>query len=226
MEGELSVAESVRLADMMVHYGAAKADMQAVLNAAVRKGLLQAPEGDQYAVLGLPEPQVKSVFQHAEQSGYKPTSIVRSLTLEEANPAALDKLSLPTGSMVWHQVRTRLVNEQPIANQHNFIPRDICPDLASVDLSRASFQTTLETRFNTVIASIEETFALGAATAEDAEVLMVEEEVTLLLVERMSFSVTNMPLVWANIRVNPAQYSVVSGLWPAAQTTLDQLKDQ
>lgn len=221
--GEHAVGSTLGLFDLGEQYGVRLLDIETVVKAAVRKGLLKPVDSHRFRVLGLPTAQVKSLFQHAQHSGQKPTTVIRSLEVVTPNQATIDKLQLAENAPVWQQVRTRLVNGIVLANQHNYIPFELCPELGDVDLSQASFQTTLEKRFNTVIVRINETYTAGVASREDAKVLDISLESSVLVVERMSYGYTDMPLVWATIVINPAHYEQLSALWPDARPLLDQI---
>ena len=138
------------------------------------------------------------------------------MTIIHADAFLAEKLELTEGAPVYRQVRTRLVDEQILANQYNFIPFEICPGLEGMDLSRRSFQVTLEKDFHTVITRINETYSLGDPIRDDAEILDLQTGDQVLIVERMSFSSSNMPLVYADIHVNPLQFHYVERLWPDA----------
>jgi len=195
-----------------------------VLNAAHRKGLVKKQADGHFVVVGLGQPSIESVFQHTEKSGLKPTSVVRAVNLVPADSIVAEKLRMSPDDLVYRQIRTRQVNNKAIANQCNYIPLEICPGLEAVDLSHTSFQVTLEKRFLTIIAHIEETFALAPATPEDAKILGLAPNAQVLRVQRMSFSSNREPLVWADIHVRADQYAAVSQLWPQAAALINPAK--
>ena len=155
--------------------------------------------------------------QYAQKSRLNPRTIVRDISVIEAGEALANKLDVPLGALVYQQVRTRLVDEQVLANQYNFIPFEICPGLEDVDLSHRSFQVTLEEDYHTVISRINEVYMLGDPMRDDTEILNLQAGDQVLIVERMSYSSSNMPLVYADIHVNPARFHYVASLWPDAE---------
>lgn len=195
-------------------------DSSIVLASAYRKGLISSGKGNTYAVLGKDQPAIESVFQHADKSGLSPKSLVRAVEVILADAFVATQLKIEVGQPVYRQTRTRLINEELVANQNNYIPMEVCPGLETIDLTRKSFQVTLEGRFNAVIAEIDERFELVPATDEDRVILGLSNEASVLAVRRLSLSRTRMPLVWADIHVRIDRYHYVEKLWPKAAALL------
>jgi len=223
--GDLSEQKIVTVGDLSRKYKASIGDVQLVLPGLERKGLVKKKGVEAIQILGLYKAEIESVFQYAEKSKLKPETIVRSITVENASESMAEILSISEGDPLFVQVRTRKIGGQVLANQYNFIPYEICPGLEEVDLSRTSFQVTLEKRFRTIIARIEETYSLKHPERDDMEILSVSQNQPVLVVQRTSFSRNGYPLVFADIHVNPTQFHYVKDLWPEAVAlikTLDQ----
>jgi len=203
-------------------YGASPDDVERVLGAAYRKGLVKPLPGgeDGYLVLGLTRSSFSSVFTHTAESGLKPRSLVRQVEVVPATPEMAARLEVEEGSPVYRYVRTRYVNEEPLANQINYMPFEVCPGLEHDDVTRHSFQKLLENKYATVFAGMKERFSIVEANAEDREILGLAPGATILLIERVALSATNRPVVWANIRIRPDRYSHVAALWPEAAELL------
>lgn len=223
VNGNFAKGQIVHFVDLQNRYQANSEDLKWVIKSAVRKGLLH-PDltEEQFSVLGKSRATVISVFQHAAKSGLTPRSIVRAVIIISANELVAQKLHLKKGELVYQQTRTRVIDDQVVANQNNYIPIEVCPGLESVDLARTSFQTTLEGKFNAVVAKIEENFAIRPGNAEDVEILGVEQGADVLIVERLSLSPGGFPLVWADIHVRIDRYQYVKELWPEAGAIVDQ----
>ncbi len=214
--GQIKAGARFTVAKLGKHYGGQVDSAAAILPALVRKGLVEKIGEKAIVVCGIPEAEIESVFQFAQKSNLKPRTVVRSVTVVPADTFLAEKLALKEGAPVYQQVRTRLVDAHILANQYNFIPYAICPGLEHVDLSRRSFQVTLEEDYHTVIKRIEETYSLEQPARDDAEILGLPEKENVLVVERMSYSASDMPLVFADIHVNPFQFHYVKALWPEA----------
>ncbi|HHJ06504.1 MAG TPA: UTRA domain-containing protein, partial [Anaerolineae bacterium] len=165
-------------------------------------------------------PPRDSVFSHTQKLGFKPTSKVREVEVEPASIPVAQKLNLQVEAPVYRFVRTRYVNGEALANQTNYIPFEICPELENDDVSHYSFQKLLEEKYLTFTAELEESFELVPASAQDMEILNLPPASSVLLVQRISLSATGYPLVWSNIRIRPDRYQYVSKLWPSAAEVL------
>jgi DNA-binding GntR family transcriptional regulator len=127
-----------------------------------------------------------------------------------------NRLKMKPGDLVYHQVRSRLVEGHLLANQHNYLPIEVCPDLESKDLSRRSFQETLEQDYHAVVMEVKESCRLAPANLEDRQMLTLAENDDVIVVNRLSLSVTHQPLVWADIHVRIDRIDYVASLWPNA----------
>lgn len=220
--GKMRAGERLTVSKLAKRYNVPVENAADILPTLLRKGLVEKIGQKAFSVFGLPNAEIESVFQYAQKSNLKPRTIVRAVTIISADMQIADMLSVLEGAPVYQQVRTRLVDEHVLANQYNFIPFAICPGLEDVDLSRRSFQVTLEEDYHTVVHHIEETYALGAPARDDAEVLNLKDDKKVLVVQRMSYSVSDMPLVFADIHVNPAMFHYVENLWPEAAKLVNE----
>ena len=224
VHGVLIKGQNISFTDLIKRYQADSTDLNRVVTSAIRKGLLDQITDDQFCILGKSQATVISVFQHASKSGLAPQSIVRAVVVKSASKFVAQKLKIEAGESVFLQTRTRMVNNEVIANQNNYIPIEVCPGLEEVDLSCTSFQTTLEGQFNAVVADIEEHFELSPGSQEDVDILEVEQGSDVLIVQRLSLSPSGLPLVWADIHIRPDRYHYVKELWPEAAAVMDQKK--
>lgn len=220
--GEYSAAKEVGEAQLASKWQADLDSVRLVLQAAHRKGLVHPVAGEKalFRVVGIPSTRLASVFTHTEQAGFKPTSVVREVVVEPASAQVAGKLRVDRGSPVYRYVRTRNVDSQPLANQTNYMPFEVCPDLENDDVSRTSFQRLMEEKYHAVVTDMEEWFSRTPATAEDGEILGLSPDSAVLLVERIALSASGWPLVWAQIRIRPDRYEYVAALWPEAAELL------
>jgi GntR family transcriptional regulator len=205
--------------ELAEQFQASTADMEAVLLAEVRKGLVSLSERG-WHIADVPTQGLDSLFQHTSRAGMKPTSAVRAAVIEPANAAAASRLSLPTGAPVYRLERTRIVNEEVLANQVNYIPYEISPGLENDDLSQYSFQKLLEERYCTMITEIREDMRIEPGSAKDTEILGLPVHSPVLVIERLSYSPSHLPVVWADIHIRTDRYHYVACLWPNASQVL------
>jgi GntR family transcriptional regulator len=228
IQGEYAVGEVVVARTLADRFQVSAEEMKRVLCAARRKGLADGVEEttDAFRILGLAKTEMESVFTHTAKAGFKPTSLVRVVEVEPATQEVAEKLEVEAGSPVYRYVRTRNVDGQPLANQTNYIPFEVCPGLEHDDVFRYSFQKLLEEKYFAILFEMQEQFRLVPATAEDREILDLPEGSRVLIIERIGLGATGWPLVWANIRIHPERYDYVSALWPQAAHLLTDVDSQ
>jgi DNA-binding GntR family transcriptional regulator len=220
VDGELAHGQVWRLGPLTRRFQAPSGELALVLRAAERKGLVEAVQGDEFRILGLPTTEFASVFTHTAGAGLGPRSEVREVEIEPALPLVADKLQVAVGSPVYRYVRTRWVNEEALANQTNYMPFEICPGLEQDDVRRHSFQKLLEAKYHAILVDMQEAYHLVPATSLDREVLGLPEGAAVLVVDRIARGATGWPLVWAEIRIRPDRFEYVAALWPRAAELL------
>lgn len=220
--GELPVGQLVNTPGLAARFHALLDEMQVVLLSEHRKGLLVCDSANEFRVLGLSAPQVESVFQHTSKVGFKPSSVMRGVTIEPASIEIAAKLDLPISAPVYRMDRTRLVNGEVIANQTNVIPFEVCVGLENDDVSHASFQQLIDGKYRAVTKEMREEFAMATATAQDQEILGLDPGSPILVIQRLALSATSSPLIWTDIHVRPDRFDYVAALWPSAKKLLER----
>lgn len=222
--GELTVGQLVNVTDLAARFHASLDEMQEVLLSEHRKGLLARGGANEFRVLVLRAPQVESVFQPTSKIGFKPSSVMRGVTLEPASIEIVAKLDLPIGAPVYRLERTRLVNGEVLANQTNVIPFEVCAGLENDDVSHASFQQLIDGKYRAVTTEMREEFAMATATAQDQEILRLDPGAPILVIQRLALSATSSPLIWTDIHVRPDRFDYVAALWSSAKKLLEQFQ--
>ena len=216
LDGSLPFNAILVLNNLSEQLGASRTDTALVLRSAHRKGLVDLLPDGTYKVRAPAKASIESVFQHTARLGFKPTTVVRNIQVIKANAEVARRLKVDCGEPVYLQVRSRLVQDQMLANQHNYIPIEVCPHLESKDLSHRSFQETLEQDYHAVVSEVEENCQLLPANQEDRQILGLGEHDEVLVVQRLSLSATQQPLVWADIHIRIDRIDYVAALWPNA----------
>ena len=206
-------------------YSARSDDLNLVLKSIHRKGLICFEEENRIRILGFPESGITSVFQYAEKSQLNPSTVVRRVDVIQADSLIADKLAIEIGSPIFVQVRTRMIKNEILANQYNFIPYFICPGLELLDLSHSSFQVALEREFHTIITKIDEQYKMALPSRDDTEILGINDTDHVLVVQRISYCRSNLPVVFADIHVNPQLFHYVEDLWPEAVELVQNFLD-
>ncbi len=226
LDGRLTAGETIDFNYIRGQLNASPDEMKKVLSSDFRKGLIDRKEDGSYYVLTASHPSIESVFQHTARMGYKPTTIVRDVQMIASSAEIAQRLMVNPGDLVYIQVRSRLVEGQILANQYNYLPIEVCPGLEKKDLSRRSFQETLEQDYHAVVAEVKETCRLAPANENDQLILDLSVNDEVVIVERLSLSATRQPLVWADIHVRIDRIDYVAALWPNAARLIKENKKE
>ncbi len=221
VEGDIKQSEPINAAWLQREFRITAAEAEKVLGCCFRKGLLDKTDDKNYRAKAVVKPNIFSVHQFAQSTGLKPRSIVRSVRLVAADEAMADKLMVPTGAPIYQQKRSRMIDDLVVANQCNSIPQCVTPGLEQLDLKDQSFQNVLENKYHAVVYSIEEDYTLPPASQEDRAVLGLQNDSRVICISRLSLSATDMPLVYAEIHLNPEHYHLVENLWPQARDLMN-----
>jgi len=222
IEKEFAYGEIITTHELAEQFKDSLEKIQRVLLSAYRKGLIAKLTDDAFRVIGPNHKHKNSIFNHAKASGFKPRSDVRLVALEPATSLIAEKLRLKPGERVFRIERTRYINEEVLANQTNYVPYDISPDLTEDDISHSSFQRLIEDKYYIFISKIEESFEIVPGSKQNVEILGLRGGSSILEIQRLAFSVSEMPVVWALIYINPKCYHYVAGLWPSAADLIEK----
>ncbi|HEY5504993.1 MAG TPA: hypothetical protein VIK28_07535, partial [Sedimentisphaerales bacterium] len=97
VSGELRVGQLVNATGLAARFHSSLDKMQEVLLSEHRKALLTRDGAKGFRVLGLIAPQMESVFQHTSRVGFKPSSVMRGVTIEPASIEIAMRLEVPVG---------------------------------------------------------------------------------------------------------------------------------
>jgi DNA-binding GntR family transcriptional regulator len=163
LEGKLLLGQRVTCGELAINYQVTEGEMLQVLSAQYRKGLVQ-KHGEDYEITGIVGQTMDSLFQHTSKAGMRPSSDVRAAVCVPCPELAATKINVPAGAPVYRLERTRIINDEVLANQVNYIPFEVCPGLEGDDLSQYSFQKLLEGKYHTVISRVDEVVYLAPGT--------------------------------------------------------------
>ncbi len=221
LEGKLVQGQEVTCDELATVWQTPPDQMRQVLLAEYRKGLVNR-HGDDYEIVGIVGPTLDSLFQYTAKSGLKPSSDVRAAIVVPCPEIAAAKIEVLVGAPVYRLERTRIVDDQVLANQVNYIPFEVCPGLEHDDISHTSFQKLLEGKYHTVIPEIKEDIRIVPGSEKDLEILGLQAGAQVLVVERLSFSANHVPVVWADIHIRTDRFHYVEKLWPSAAKLLQE----
>ena len=224
LEGKLVHGQRVTCDELAIVWQTSPDAMRQVLISEHRKGLA-IQRGQEFEIVGIVGPTLDSLFQYTSKSGLKPASHVRAAVVVPCPEVAAAKIEVPVGAPVYRLERTRIVDDQVLANQVNYIPFQVCPGLEHDDISHTSFQKLLEGKYHTVIPEIKEDIRIVPGSEKDLEILGLPAGAHVLVVERLSFSANHVPVVWADIHIRTDRFHYVEKLWPSAAGLLRERQE-
>jgi GntR family transcriptional regulator len=126
--------------------------------------------------------------------GFNPVTEVLRQKVVEANEKVAGLLEIPVGSQIVDIKRLRSVNDVPVQLVTSYIPYQLCPKLAEVDLTNRSLYGFLEQECGLFIARGRRYIEAVAASEADARLLQVERGAPMVKLESVSYLENGTPI--------------------------------
>jgi GntR family transcriptional regulator len=133
-------------------------------------------------------------YQDMVERGLKPTTSVLHQNIAPASEKVARFLDIEPDEKVVDLLRLRSVNEEPIQLVTSYIPLEICPALATVDLTNRSLYQFMETECGIFIAKGRRYVEAVLANETEAALLGIERGAPLLMLDSISYSETGKPI--------------------------------
>ena len=133
-------------------------------------------------------------YQDMIERGLKPTTKVLHQNVIPSNEKVARFLNIPPGEKVIDILRLRFINEEPIQLVTTYIPFELCPGLASVDLTNRSLYEYLEKECGVFIAKGRRYIEAVLANETEAALLGIDRGAPLLMLDSISFSENGQPI--------------------------------
>ncbi|HTP02953.1 MAG TPA: GntR family transcriptional regulator [Anaerolineales bacterium] len=133
-------------------------------------------------------------YQDMVERGLKPTTRVMHRDVTPASEKVARFLDIQPGEQVVDLLRLRSVNDEPIQLVTSYIPLEICPALATVDLTNQSLYEFMERECGVFIAKGRRTVEAVLANETEAALLGIERGAPLLMLDSISYSETGKPI--------------------------------
>jgi len=129
-------------------------------------------------------------YQDMVERGMKTTTRVLHRNVVPASEKVARWLAISVGDSVIDLLRLRSINDEPIQITTSYIPLEICPALATVDLTNRSLYEFMETECGVFIARGRRYVEAVLANESEAALLGIERGAPLLMLDSISFSET------------------------------------
>jgi GntR family transcriptional regulator len=133
-------------------------------------------------------------YQDMVERGLKPVTKVLHHEVVPANEKVAKYLGIPIGTPVIDIQRLRYINDEPIQLVTTYIPFQVYPPLASVDLTNRSLYEYLEKEGGIFLTRGRRYIESVLANETESSLLSIERGAPLLMLESVSFSESGQPI--------------------------------
>lgn len=188
--GEQDLCELYGVSRTVVRQALRELELEGVINRRKGKGtFISQPKISE----GLAQ-KLTGFYQDMVERGLKPVTKVLHQNVTPANEKVAGFLNIPLGENVIDILRLRFINEEPIQLVTTYVPFEICPALASVDLTNRSLYEFLETECGVFIAKGRRYIEAVLANESEAMLLGIERGAPLVMLDSISFSEDDNPV--------------------------------
>lgn len=188
--GEQDLCELYGVSRTVVRQALLELELEGVINRRKGKGtFISLPKINEGLVQKL-----TGFYQDMVERGLKPVTRVLHQNVVPADDKVARFLDISPGDQVVDILRLRFINDEPIQMVTTYIPFDMCPALASVDLTNRSLYEFLETECGIFIAKGQRYIEAVLANETEANLLGIERGAPLLMLDSISFSDGDRPI--------------------------------
>ena len=188
--GEQELCALYRVSRTVVRQALRELELEGVINRSKGKGtFISLPKISEGLVQKL-----TGFYQDMLERGLKPVTKVLHQNVTPANEKVTRFLNINPGKEVIDILRLRFINSELIQLVTTYIPYEICPALATVDLTDRSLYEFLQTECSVQIANGCRYIEAVLANEYEAELLGIEHGAPLLMLDSISCSENGLPI--------------------------------
>lgn len=174
-------------------YRVSRTVVRAAISELVKMGLLRQVQGKgtfviENRVIERNFQEFKGFFEQMEALGITPITSVLLQRVAPCSQLVGKKLNLPWGSEVFELERLRYIQDDPRYIVMNYIPFDLCPDLAEEDFDYQSLYKLMEKKYGIPLLSGSRSVSAVAADKRLSKLLGIKLNTPLVYIEGVSFS--------------------------------------
>jgi GntR family transcriptional regulator len=137
--------------------------------------------------------ELVSTTEDMRRRGWALVTRVLSLDLIDPLPHVAAALELPDGGKAYRLIRLRVVQDEPLSLQTNFLPAHLLPNLEQHDLS-SSLYRLCESVYGLRLWTGRQVLRARGATAAEARLLQVRRGAPVMCAERLTFAANGKPV--------------------------------
>ncbi len=185
-------------------YGISRMTARAAINILVQRGLIVRRNRSRAYVA---QPKFRfdlsspgGLHEQLRKAGVRPGAkliVAEKLPFEALAPRVIHALSLDETDDVYHIMRLRTANHEPVALEDSYFPARLFPDLLDFSLSD-SIYGILRKYFSVMPASSIQELEISMLDSEWAEIMGVAVDLPTLEIRRQAFTADNVPFEYAH----------------------------
>ncbi len=185
--------------DLCEHYQVSRTVVRQALRELEYEGVITRQKG-KGTFISLPKiseglvQKLTGFYQDMVERGLKPGSKVLYQNVSPASEKVARFLNINPSDRVIDIQRLRYINDEPIQLVTTYVPFEICPGLASVDLTNRSLYEYLEKECGIFIAKGQRYIEAVLANEHEATLLGIDRGAPLLMLDSVSFSEDGRPI--------------------------------
>jgi len=178
--------------DLCAKYDVSKAVVRQTLKELEIEGLIIQRRGRLATVVEKKIPgdllqQLSGTYHSMTRLGYYPTTRVILNRIIPATESIAERLGIQPGDQVIDLERLRFIEDEPFVFMKSYVPYDLCPKIAEIDLTGKSLLEEIKKEYGFVIASSKRSIEAVSARENEARLLKIPAGAPLLLFNSVSF---------------------------------------
>ena len=163
-------------------------------------------------IMKRPAGKISSFFSETSEQNLKASSKILGQEVVPCNRKSQSLLQLKDNEQVIKIDRLRLVDDQPLAFQTNYVPYKFCSDLVKEDLRNQSFQKLLMDKYEIRLKKALEFVQAIPSFVILAKLLEIDIHIPILKVERIAYIENDIPAVLSILLFRGDKYKYSSWL--------------
>jgi GntR family transcriptional regulator len=179
-------------ADLCVKYNVSKAVVRQTLKELEIDGRIVQRRGKLATVAEQKIPQdlmqqLSGTYHLMTRLGYYPTTKVLLNRVVPATESISERMQLNPGDLVIELERLRFIDDEPFVFMKSYVPYNLCPKIAEMDLTGKSLIAETKKEYGYVISSSKRTIEAVSARDYEAKLLQIPKGAPLLLFNSVSY---------------------------------------
>jgi len=198
--------------ELIEQYSVSRVTARQALDALVQEGLIHRQRGRgsfvSHPTVEQALTRLISFTDDMRQRGFTPGTNVLEAGLMAAPPDIAARLSIQPGEEMVRLVRLRLADGEPMSVEETHLVHRYCPGLLELDYRSQPLREILERRYGIRWSRARQQMQAINATPEQARILSVKRGAALLYIERVSYSMEEIPVEFLRLYHRGDRYTL------------------